>query len=109
MSGTRPADTSVQAAKLAILVVAWLGVGADLQGGAAAVVSAAMSAHSQSVAWAQSIRRSTPTAASHVVRPRLTLARSIAADPRPVFDARFADDRAPALPAHLLNLPPPSA
>ncbi|MEO0586545.1 MAG: hypothetical protein AAF078_02805 [Planctomycetota bacterium] len=109
MSVARPTESPAQAAKLAVLVVAWLAVVHTPDAGAAMVVSAAMSAHSQSVAWAQSIRRSTPTVASHVVRPRKTLGQSLAIEARPAFELGSSPSGTPRLAAHLLNLPPPSA
>ena len=51
MSVARPTESPAQAAKLAVMVVAWLAVVHTPDAGAAMVVSAALSAHSQSVAW----------------------------------------------------------
>ncbi|MEM9253294.1 MAG: hypothetical protein AAGB29_13180 [Planctomycetota bacterium] len=108
MASARTPDVSAQAAKLAIVMVAWLAIAHTPQAGAAMVVTAAATAHSQSVAWAQSVRRATPQRAGMVAGRPVASARlarvtttSHAPLSRPATVAAEMADR--------LNLPPPSA
>lgn len=108
MAPARTPDVSAQAAKLAIVMVAWLAIVHTPGAGAAMVVTVAATAHSHSVAWAQSVRRATPQRAGWVTRRSTAAAR--------VAEAAFASS-APlnrpatfqAAMAHRLNLPPPPA
>ncbi|MEM1208057.1 MAG: hypothetical protein AAF586_10175 [Planctomycetota bacterium] len=108
MAPARTPDVSAQAAKLAIAMVAWLAIMHTPGAGAAMVVTAAATAHSQSIAWAQSVRRATPHRAGMVTRrPILAIHAPGQATPGPAPLTRPATVAAAM--AHRLNLPPPSA